>query len=73
MDKPSRAELKARLRSRIGEKKIQRSTKEEKEKTLDETFEKMGLDKEKFKEAMKILSKSKPAERSQILQNNFTK
>ena len=52
---PSRHELKEKLRSKIGEKSIQRSNKKNKDKFLEESFKDLGIDKEKFLEDLKKL------------------
>jgi hypothetical protein len=70
-DKPSMEELRTKLRARIGEKKIQRSNKVEKEKVVEKTFKELGVDVKEFKDAMKILNKSNPLQRQQILKSKM--
>lgn len=53
----NREELKAMLKARIGEKKIQRSSKEKKENILEKTLKDIGIDKEKFKNDLEAIKK----------------
>jgi hypothetical protein len=48
-DKKSKEELRTLLRSKIGEKRISRSSKQKKEDILNKELKKIGIDKEKFK------------------------
>jgi len=47
--KPSLKELRDLLHAKIGEKRIQRSSKTAKEHTLERTLRTLGIDKDKFK------------------------
>lgn len=59
MDEQTRKkELRKKLRERIDEKKIVRSTKENKEKILEDTLSTMNIDKERLKYELEILKKS---------------
>lgn len=53
----NKQELKAMLKAKIGEKKIQRSSKEKKEHVLDKTLKDIGIDKEKFKNDLEAIKK----------------
>jgi hypothetical protein len=57
MEDSRKAKLRAKLRSKIGEKRIQRSNKQLKNKTMEKVFEDNGIDKDKFNESLEILSK----------------
>jgi uncharacterized membrane protein len=57
MDDEKRKKLRASLKARIGEKSIQRSTKQTKEKVLDKTMADSGIDMKKLKEDMERLQK----------------
>lgn len=50
-------ELRNMLKAKIGEKRIQRSTKDHKEQVLDKTLKNIGIDKEKFKKDLEELKK----------------
>lgn len=52
-----RKKLRARLRSKINEKKLIRSDKKTKKDAFETTLEENGLSVEKFNESIKILSK----------------
>jgi len=52
-----RNELKNKLRAKLEERKINRSTKETKEKILTKTLKKMNIDKEKLKKDMEEVKK----------------
>jgi hypothetical protein len=54
---PSRNELLQKLRGKIGERQIQRSSKEKREKIFSEGLKEMGIDKEKFKEDLEKIKK----------------
>lgn len=56
MDK--RQELRNKLRERIVERQIGRSSKENKEKILTDTLQSMGIDKEKFKKDLEAIQKA---------------
>lgn len=53
----SKEELRKRLRARIEEKKIQRSSKKNKEKVLETTMGEHGVDMKELEKSMKILQK----------------
>ena len=53
----NRAELRAKLRSKISESKITRSSKKQKEQILDTTLGKMNIDKNKLFKDMEALAK----------------
>lgn len=50
--------LRDKLRSKIGEKRVDRSSKKVKDKILDKTFKDLGLDREKFDADLKAVRKS---------------
>lgn len=50
-------ELRNMLKAKIGEKRIQRSTKDHKEQVLNKTLKNIGIDKEKFKKDLEELKK----------------
>ena len=52
-----RKELLTKLRSKIGERKIKRSSKEVKKNILDKGLKEMGIDQEKFKEDLEKIKK----------------
>ena len=52
-----RQELKNMLKAKIGEKRIQRSNKEQKEKVLEKTLKNIGIDKEKFNKDLEAFKK----------------
>jgi predicted DsbA family dithiol-disulfide isomerase len=56
MDK--RNELRKKLRERIIERQIGRSSKENKDKVLTDTLKSMGIDKEKFKKDLEAMQKA---------------
>lgn len=51
-------ELRAKIRSRIQEKQINRSSKHTKKHILDETFDRVGVDKDEFIENIKKMKKN---------------
>lgn len=53
----SSTELRNMLRAKIGEKRIQRSSKQNKENILDKTLKDIGIDKEKFKKDLEEIKK----------------
>lgn len=53
----SNTELRNMLRAKIGEKRIQRSSKQNKENMLDKTLKDIGIDKEKFKKDLEEIKK----------------
>ena len=53
----SRVELLQKLRGKIGEHKMKRSSKETREKVFSEGLKEMGIDKEKFKEDLENIKK----------------
>jgi len=53
----NRAELRAKLRSKISESKITRSSKKQKEQILDTTLGKMNINKDKLFKDMEALAK----------------
>tara|TARA_Y100000389_G_C17456742_1_gene518645 strand:- start:989 stop:1189 length:201 start_codon:yes stop_codon:yes gene_type:complete len=54
---PSREELKQKLRDRIGEHQIKRSSKENREKVFSKGLKDMGIDEKKFKEDLENIKK----------------
>ena len=50
-------ELRNKLRAKIGEKRISRSSKQSKEKVLEKTLKKVGIDKDKLKADIEALKK----------------
>ena len=70
---PTKEEVREKLRAKIGEKRIQRSSRVEKKRVLDETFNRMGIDIKEVKEAIKILQKSTPQQRERILSGKMQK
>jgi len=56
-NKLTKKELRNMLRSKIGEKRIQRSTKQQKERVLEKTLKDIGIDKEKFKADIEAVKK----------------
>ncbi len=52
-----RQKLRQKLRAKIGESRISRSSKKSKEKVLENTLKKMGLDKDKLKADIEALKK----------------
>jgi hypothetical protein len=57
MNDKDREELKKRLRARIEEGKISRSSKSAKQDILDKTLKNMGIDKEKLEKDMEEVKK----------------
>jgi len=55
----SKEELRKKLREKIGEKKINRNTKQSKETILKNTLGKMGIDSVKLKEDLEKVNKEK--------------
>ncbi len=53
----NRQKLRQKLRAKIGESRISRSSKKSKEKVLGNTLKKMGLDKDKLKADIEALKK----------------
>jgi len=53
----SSSELRNMLRAKIGEKRIQRSSKQNRENILDKTLKDIGNDKEKFKKDLEEVKK----------------
>ena len=53
----NREELRNRLKAKIGEKKISRSTKETKDQILGKTLKQIGIDKEKLKKDIENVKK----------------
>ena len=53
MTKETKNELKALLRAKIGEKRIERSSGRTKDRVLNDTMKKMGIDKDMFMECLK--------------------
>jgi len=53
----SSSELRNMLRAKIGEKRIQRSSKQNRENILDKTLKDIGIDKEKFKKDLEEVKK----------------
>ena len=53
----SSTELRNMLRAKIGEKRIQRSSKQNRENILDKTLKDIGIDKEKFKKDLEEIKK----------------
>lgn len=56
--KLSKDELSAKLKARLGEKRIDRSTKKAKENTVKQSIEEAGLDFDKFKKALETVKKA---------------
>jgi ribosomal protein S4 len=56
--KEKRAELVKKLRSKIGEKSIKRSSKISKENILDKTLGEMGIDKTRFMKDLEAVNKN---------------
>mgnify|MGYP005657452149 CR=1 FL=1 len=56
-EKKPNTELRAKLREKIATQRIPRSSKEQKEHTLDKTMKEMGIDKEKFKADLEAVKK----------------
>jgi hypothetical protein len=56
-EKKPNTELRAKLREKIATQRITRSSKEQKEHTLDKTMKEMGIDKEKFKADLEAVKK----------------
>lgn len=52
-----RKELRAKLKAKIGEGRIARSSKQNKEKILETTLKKLGLDKDKLKADIEAVKK----------------
>ena len=63
----SREELRAKLRAKIQEKKIGRSSRQCQEHVIDESLRKAGIDKDEFRKNLEIFQKMKPSEREQVL------
>ncbi len=61
-EKVPRDVLRRRLREKIGDKRMGRHTKNTKKKIVTEQMTKMGVDMEKFNDAIKTLSKQKSFE-----------
>mgnify|MGYP005987519343 FL=1 len=57
MKNNNREKLRQKLRAKIGESRISRSSKHNKEKVLDKELKKMGLDKEKLKADISAVKK----------------
>ncbi len=57
MKNNNREKLRQKLRAKIGESRISRSSKQSKEKVLDKELKKMGLDKEKLKADISAVKK----------------
>mgnify|MGYP000363717743 FL=1 len=57
MKNTNREKLRQKLRAKIGESRISRSSKQSKEKVLDKELKKMGLDKEKLKADISAVKK----------------
>lgn len=53
----TRENLRQKLRAKIGQGRIARSSKQNKEKVLDKTLSKIGLDKDKLKADIEALKK----------------
>lgn len=53
----SRSELLQKLKGKIGEHQIKRSSKETREKVFSKGLKEMGIDKEKFKEDLENIKK----------------
>lgn len=53
----NRDELRRKLRAKIGESRISRGSKQSKEKVLETTLKRMGLDKDKLKADIEALKK----------------
>ena len=56
-DTEKRAKLQAKLRNKLGMKRVDRQSKPNKEKILTSTLEKSGIDATKVKEALELLEK----------------
>lgn len=55
--KKGTSETRKKLREKIEEKRIQRNTKEAKEKVLDQTLKSMGIDRKKLQEDLEKVKK----------------
>lgn len=58
MNNEEKEKLKTILHSKIGEKRVQRGSKQYKEKIMNDTFKNAGIDKEKFYEELERVKKS---------------
>lgn len=56
--KPNKEELRAMLTARIGEKRIQRSSKKNRENTLKKTLKDVDINYDDFKKAIETVKKS---------------
>jgi len=54
---PETEELRAKLRSKIGESRIQRSRKQNKEQILEKSLKNMGIDHDKLKKDLESIKK----------------
>ena len=56
-EKDRKKRMRARLRAKLEEKKIERYSNKNKMNVLESTFEEHGIDNDKFKESMEVLQK----------------
>lgn len=61
MDSDKRNELRAKLKSKINEKKFQRQDKILKEQAITNSLSSLGIDKDKLKESIEIVNKANKA------------
>ena len=54
----TRQKLKKKLRAKIEERQIQRTTKEQRDKILDDTLKAVGIDKKRFMDEMETMKKA---------------
>ena len=68
-------ELKSKLKSKILDKNLKRSSTKRKDILMDKNFKKMGIDKEKFKADLEAVKKQGGLSQDQIQQflNSFSK
>jgi len=62
-----RDKIRAKLRSKIGERAIGRSSKKQREHILDETLGKLGVDRTQLQQSIDILKKLPQKERDALL------
>jgi len=64
---------KQKLEQKLYDLKMKRSNTLYKQKVIDKTLEKVGIDKDKFDESMEILNKLKPEDRQKLLNEQLQK
>lgn len=69
------SELRNKLKLKLNEKSLSRSTKIKKEAVVDKNFKKLGIDKEKFKSDLEAVKKQGgfTDEQMQVLMNSMMK